>query len=168
MVNVEHQQRSAQIILRPNCSADWQSNRRLIAFIAAANCVFASGFIAIGAWLILPFMGLEILLLWLLLRRVFGRLQFQQVVKLDDDQLIVESGYHHLRQNWRWQRDSATVLVNTRPHPWDPLHISLSHAGEEIALGRFLNKDDTEILLRALRREGLAIRQFSEYGDFIA
>lgn len=161
MVQIENQQQATQIILRPNCSASWQSNRRILACVIALNSVFASGFLAMGAWLVLPFMGLEVLLLWYLLRKVFGKLQLQQIVQLDGASLLIESGYFYPERRWCWPRQSCSVLVTVLSHPWDPLRISLSHQGEEVALGRFLNKDDCGKLLAELKRLGLPIRQFS-------
>ncbi|MEE2653797.1 MAG: DUF2244 domain-containing protein, partial [Pseudomonadota bacterium] len=84
MVETQTNRDGSQIVLRPNRSASWQSNRRILAAIAGLNLVFASGFLAIGAWMILPFMGLELFLLWVLLRRVFGKLQIQQVIHINE------------------------------------------------------------------------------------
>ncbi|MBD2859586.1 DUF2244 domain-containing protein [Spongiibacter sp. KMU-158] len=168
MVTCDIQQQLAQIILKPNCSADWSSNRRVIAGIAAINTLFATGFIAIGAWMILPFMGLELFLLWWLLRRVFSQLQYRQVLKLDERRIRIESGFHQPSQIWDWPREQATVLVKTQRHALEPLKISVSHRGEEVALGHFLNKDDCQNLLDALRKSGLIIRQFSDSGELTA
>jgi uncharacterized membrane protein len=164
MVNVEYQQQQAQITLRPNCSASWQSNQRILAAVLMVNVFFASGFVAMGAWLVLPFMGLELLLIWHVLRKVFSKLQLQQIVRLDSQKLLIESGHRYLEQRWQWPRQTCSVLVTVLPHPWDPLHISLSHCGEQIALGRFLNKDDSGRLLEELRKLGLPIRQFGIEG----
>ena len=161
MVQVETQHEATQITLRPNCSASWQSNRRILAGVLALNCLFASGFVAMGAWLVLPFMGLELVLLWYLLRKVFGKLQLQQIVHLDGASLLIESGYFYPERRWCWPRQTCSVLVTVLPHPWDPLRISLSHQGEEVALGRFLNKEDCSTLLAELKRLGLPVRQFS-------
>lgn len=160
MVTIEYQQHCAQIILRPNCSASWQSNRRIIAAVLAVNMLFGSGFVAAGAWMVLPFMGLEVLLLWGLLRKVFGQLQLQQVVHLDGQQLRIECGHRCPERCWQWPLQTCSVLVTVCPHPWDPLRISLSHQGEQVALGRFLNKDDSSRLLAALKQLGLPVRQY--------
>ncbi len=168
MVECHKQQTRIHIVLRPNCSADWQSNRRILLFIALANTLFASGFIAIGAWMILPFMGLELLLLWWLLRRVFQQLQFKQVIRLDSDRLTIENGFIYPLQKWDWPRECASVLVRSKPHPLEPFKISLNHQGQEVALGEFLNQEDRQNLLNSLQKAGLSIRQFSHDGDLLA
>ena len=63
MIAIQDHEDSAEIILRPNCSASWDQNRRIIFAVMAVNTLFSTGFIVIGAWLVLPFMGLELLIL---------------------------------------------------------------------------------------------------------
>ncbi|QQD16962.1 DUF2244 domain-containing protein [Spongiibacter nanhainus] len=168
MVEIGTDGQHAQIIIRPNCSSSWQSNRRIIAAIFSVNALFASGFIASGAWLVLPFMGFELTALWLVLRRVFQRLQIQQVVRLNGQELRIESGYFRAERSWRWPQQASSVLVTQCPHPWDPLRISLSHSGEYVVIGQFLNRDDSRRLLDALRDSGLPIRQFGSDGTLAA
>ncbi len=168
MVNTETLKDYSRIILRPNRSASWQSNRRIITAVAAINLLFASGFLAVGAWLILPFMGLEVLLLWYLLRRVFGKLQIQQIVSFKGQQLQVESGRFCAERRWRWPLSESGILVTEHDHPWTPLEIHLCHRGEMVRLGDFLNKEDSQKLLAALRKHGLALRQCSADGSLDA
>ena len=168
MVTIEYHEQRAQIILRPNCSANWQTNRLIIAAVIAINLLFGSGFLALGAWMVLPFMGLEVLVLWHVLRKVFSQLQLQQIVQLDSQSLLIESGHCTAEQRWQWPRQTCSVLVTVLPHPWDPLQISLSHQGEQVRLGRFLNKDDCRRLLNELKELGLPVRQFSGEGSLAA
>ncbi|WP_272990574.1 MULTISPECIES: DUF2244 domain-containing protein [Spongiibacter] len=161
MVSTETLNQVSRIILRPNCSASWESNRRIIFGIGLANLIAASGMLSIGAWLVLPFMGLELFLLWYLLRRVFGKLQIQQVVSIEGNALTVEMGYFCAERRWLWPLADSRVLVTQHDHPWTPLEISLCHHGEAVRLGAFLNKEDCEKLLGILRQQGLMVRQFS-------
>lgn len=168
MVDTERCNDGSRIILRPNRSASWQSNRRIITTVATVNLIIASGFLAVGAWLILPFMGLEIFLLWYLLRRVFGRLQIQQIVSVNGDQLRVETGRFCAEHRRCWPRTESSILVTEQQHPWTPLEIHLCHHGETLRLGAFLNKDDCQKLLLALRQLGLPLRQFGANGELNA
>ncbi|MFT7405659.1 DUF2244 domain-containing protein [Zhongshania sp.] len=159
MIDISDKDQSAEIILRPNCSASWNQNRRIIVAVMAVNAVFSGGFIAIGAWMVLPFMGIELLVMWLILSRVFQNLQIQQIVNLTSQTLSIDVGHQHREQRWQWPRDGSCVLVSVRSHPWDPLQISLSHCGEQVSIGGFLNKDDSQQLLSELRRH-LPIRHY--------
>ena len=63
MVSARHNAEESLIILRPNRSADWRANRNLLLSLAALSCVISTGFALLGAWVILPFAGLEIAVL---------------------------------------------------------------------------------------------------------
>ncbi|MGB1456360.1 DUF2244 domain-containing protein [Spongiibacter marinus] len=161
MVETQTNRDGSQIVLRPNRSASWQSNRRILAAIAGLNLVFASGFLAIGAWMILPFMGLELFLLWVLLRRVFGKLQIQQVIHINEQQLRIESGYFCAEQQCQWPQQHSGILVLEHHHPWAPLEISLCCRAKTVRVGAFLNREDSVELLAALKRLGLRVQQYS-------
>jgi len=67
MIDIRNKEQGSEIILRPNCSADWSENRRIIQTVMLFNTALGICFAASGAWLVLPFIGLEMLLLWLVL-----------------------------------------------------------------------------------------------------
>ena len=160
MIDIHNKEQGSEIILRPNCSADWPVNRRIIHTVMLFNVVLGLCFAANGAWLILPFMGLELLLLWLVLGTVFRKLQVQHIVSIDLKNLSIDAGHRHCEYHWQWPKQTCCVLVTVLPHPWDPLQISISHCGESVRIGGFLNKDDSRALLSALRQSGLAVRHF--------
>jgi uncharacterized membrane protein len=105
-------------------------------------------------------MGLELIMLWLILRVTFRKLQVQHVVNIDPQNLCIDVGHRYCEHHWQWPKNTSKVLVTVLPHPWDPLQISLSHCGECVSIGDFLNKDDSRALLSALRKSGLAIRHY--------
>ncbi|CAA0079121.1 Uncharacterised protein [Zhongshania aliphaticivorans] len=160
MIKVHSDTQSAEITLRPNCSASWHQNHRIIVSIAAVNGLLSSGFIAAGAWLVIPIIIIETLLMWLLMRCVFHRLQIQQIVSLNAQFLSIDIGHHRREQAWLWPRNTSCVLVSLQAHPWDPLKISLSHCGRQVLIGEFLNKEDSHLLLNALRQH-LPVRHYS-------
>jgi uncharacterized membrane protein len=161
MINIRDSEQSAEIILRPNSSASWAQNRRIIIAVMMVNTLFSMGFVAIGAWLVLPFMGLELLMMYLVMSRLFQKLQIQQIVNLNSQTLSIDVGHRRCERSWQWPKTNSCVLVTVRPHPWDPLQISLSHCGEHVLIGGFLNKDDSLQLLSTLRRH-LPVRHYSE------
>ena len=161
VVETKTRQSGTQIVLQPNRSASWQSNRRILCTIAGFNLVFASGFLSISAWMILPFIGLELLLLWALLRRVFEKLQIQQVIYVDGESVHIESGYVRAEKYWQWPHRESGILVLEHNHPWAPLEISVCYGGKAVRLGAFLNRDDSLLLLAALKNLGLGIQQHS-------
>jgi len=48
-------------VIRPNCSMNWPMTLRLIVIIAIVMLLIAIGFLTMGLWLVLPFLGLELI-----------------------------------------------------------------------------------------------------------
>jgi uncharacterized membrane protein len=173
---------SACIIARPNQSASWQSNKRLIVIIGIFSGLVATLFSAIGAWLILPVAGLEITALGSALYLVCRRAGLRHILHVQGQQLLLEKGHRHSLQRWQLDKTNTSLFVERQQHPWDPVKISLYYRHQHhpkkkrdnncqqgqielIPIGEFLNKDDSQRLLAALRQQGLKVRNDSCNGD---
>jgi len=167
VVTVSHDQAKLQIILKPNRSLNWRGNQLLIASFAVIALLITTVFIIAGAWVIAPFAGLEILLLSTALYYVCWKLNFQQVISIVDQRLVIEKGYYKPKQRWSFDRDNIAVAVKDKDHPWDAIEIMLftKTGTDKIPIGEFLNKEDCEILLSALRQAQLPIKDYSRHGS---
>ena len=152
------------IVAEPNRSASWEVNKMVLLAMCCLSGVIAGGFALLGAWPILPFAGLEMLALGSALYYVCWKLRYRHVVTLKADSVLIQKGHYHPRQQWRFDRDSTTIQVMTQPHPWDAPQISFCNCGEQVSLGEFLSKEDTEKLLHLLR-EQFRIQAHSENGQ---
>lgn len=157
------------IIAQPNQSADWETNKQLLLGLGLLSGVIATGFTLVGAWLILPFAGLEMTALGGALYVVCRKLNMRHVLYFAGDQLVIEKGMRFPQRVWRLPRQAASIIVERQNHPWDPIKINLccrdqQGAVEQISIGEFLNKEDSQLLLDALRRQGLAVRSDSDAG----
>ena len=96
MINVEYNRQSheGRIVLQPNRSISWRANRIFLLLIALITILIASAFALLGAWLILPFAGIEILLLASLLWYVYTIHTRQEVVHFSTAEVMVEKGRH--------------------------------------------------------------------------
>lgn len=150
------------IIAQPNRSASWRANQILIALFSVWAGIVAAVFLNIGAWPVLPFLGLEIAGLAAGLYYVCWKVQQRHVLRLAVDGLVVEKGVYCPRRVWRFPHQGLSVSVEVQNHPWDPLKIFLCSPAEQIAFGEFLNRDDSKKLLSLLRQQGLAVRNYSE------
>lgn len=52
-----------RLTVRPNCALGWRTTKWLIAGFGLCLVVVASWFAALGAWLVVPFAGIELLVL---------------------------------------------------------------------------------------------------------
>lgn len=162
MITLESQDNEQLLVARPNHSANWRTNKWLIAAFGTWCCLIALFFAALGLWPIAPFMGLEIIAVATGLYAVCWKLEQRHVLRFRVDTLVIEKGAYHPRLSWQWPRTTTFVSVEVQPHAWDPLKIFLCSRSEQIAIGNFLNHDESEELLRQLRAQGLAVRNFSE------
>lgn len=152
MLQIEHDTdwNRGRIILRPHPPSSWQANL-WIAGLAALLCLsFAVGFALAGAWLILPFAGLEIMALFGLLYYVSIKTRIQEVILFNDSEIRVQRGRRWPVQDWHCQRFGCRLHVYTPPHPWYSSQVRLRCHGEEMELGRFLSDRDRRALIRNL------------------
>jgi len=50
-------------IVRPNCALSWRTTKLVLLFFAGCFAALSAYFAAVGAWLVLPFAGLELAVL---------------------------------------------------------------------------------------------------------
>lgn len=139
------------IVVEPNRSSDWQTNKWVLVALCCLSAVIAGFFVTLGAWPILPLAGLEMLALGGALYYVSWKLQYRHVITLDGETVQVQKGHYRPRQSWRFRLNEARLSVRPEQHPWDGPRISLCHGGDEVSLGEFLNREDSEDLLALLR-----------------
>ncbi len=157
MVSVSHDEGRRLIILRPNRSADWHQNRMLWMLLFSHSSLIATGFALAGAWMILPFAGLELLLLGAALWYVNWKCNHQQVITLDGASLAIDKGVLRPRRRWRFVTVETSVSVLEAPFPNEPPRVSLCSAGEQVGIGEFLGHEELAELLSRLRACGLRV-----------
>ena len=142
---------AAIIVLRPNNSASWQFNIRIIASLAIIAFFISTYFALHGLWLIFPFAGLEVgflaICLYLRLRDNFDT----EVITFDDASVTIERGCYHAEKSWKYHRMWAKIFVKKPTIHGRPKQIFIRSHGKELELGSFLNKKDKEILIKDLK-----------------
>jgi uncharacterized membrane protein len=83
----------AVLIINPNRNLTWQQSKRLFLFFAFCCSAVAVYFYSIGAWLVLPFVGLEILLIGLAIYCQSCCAHHQQIIKIESDRVrVIDNG----------------------------------------------------------------------------
>ena len=147
-----------RIVLTPNRSLNWRGNQYVILSLLLISALISTGFALVGAWVILPFAGIEICALAGCLYYVSWKLSYCHVLEFKSDVLSVEKGVYFPKHAWRFPVHEVAAHVATPRHDWDGPLIHLVHRQESILVGEFLNKADREKLLRALRAQRLTVR----------
>tara|TARA_B110000014_G_scaffold95382_1_gene65439 strand:- start:968 stop:1450 length:483 start_codon:yes stop_codon:yes gene_type:complete len=139
-----------RILIRPNQSISWKSGLVFMLVIAFTCLSIGLGFAYVGATLILPFAGLEVIFVGICTYLVLNKTSQQEVITLSKDKLIIEKGAYRLKKVWEYFRLWSYITVERPQHPWYPAHIVVTSKGERVPLGDFLNEQEKEELVSSL------------------
>ena len=112
-----------------------------------------------GAWVIIPFAGLELIALACGIYLTSRECQRQEVLSIDDEDIHLEKGRKRKQAEWTLPARYARLRVASPPHPFTPAKLSLTHRDTEVSIGGFLNIEDTEKLIGMLEKNGLLIER---------
>ena len=146
------------VSLIPNRSSSWAETRLLLCALCGTTLAIGVLWALSGAWVVLPFSGLEAALVAWVLYRVCYMTYQRQVVTCSAERLLVQTGTHFPKRSWELERARAHLSVTDARHPLDPVRLRLVDGNHSIELGSFLNRDDKAEALRALKRAGLHVR----------
>ena len=139
-----------RILIRPNQSISWKSGLVFVLVIAFTCLSIGLGFAYVGATLILPFAGLEVIFVGICTYLVLNKTSQQEVITLSKDKLIIEKGAYRLKKEWEYFRLWSYITVERPQHPWYPAHIVVTSKGERVPLGDFLTEEEKEELVSSL------------------
>ena len=153
MIQIESNKKESlfRITLTPNKSLSWKSNILFILAISVTCGVIGIAFYIAGAFLILPFAGLEIILVGTCVYLVVQRSYKQEIITLTPEKLKIEKGNSKPNQFWEYFRIWAFVVVEKPKHPWYPAHIVITSKGERVPIGDFLTEKEKLDLVDKLR-----------------
>lgn len=140
-----------RIIARPNCSLSPKGRVGVVALIASFSLAVAIGFSLIGAWLVLPFAGLELVAVAYAFYYINCHAADYESITIEGDQLAVEKRDYKNTSQIVFHRYWARVLLRQMPSG-DQSLLLRSH-GKEVEFGRhFMNNDQRLALAQQLKR----------------
>lgn len=126
---------------RPNCSLSPAASRCAFFLIALATLSVAFGFFLIGAWMVLPFAGAELLVLYGCLHYVWLHASDYERLTIDDDKILVEKHAPGLDMQVEFNSYWARVILDCLPNGYCR-RLALRSHGKEIEFGRFLSSEE--------------------------
>ncbi len=144
-------ERAGRIVIQPNHSWSWRANVWLVAVLAAVSGAIGLGFAWRGMWPVLPFAGLEVVVVLGSLYYCVRRTHTQEVLTFSPDMLLFERGVREPRVRRQFQRYFTRIFVRPPPHPWYRKRIALRCRGQELEIGSFLTSEEKDDLVSALR-----------------
>lgn len=139
------------IVVSPNQSAHWRTTKRFLWLVSGFALAIGLTFALSGAWLVLPFAGLEVTALVWVMYCVARQCHQQQVIYLDDKRIRVEKGYRTPKQAWDSELFWTRLIVSTPPHRGHPQKLILRGKQQQVEIGEFLNEQDKKKLIGELR-----------------
>ncbi len=125
-------------IIKRNCSATPAQLASLFASIVALSFIFGVGFAAFGLWMVLPFVGIELLAVAAAFF-VYGRHAADvERIELSDDVVRVAQVDGSAKREWRCAALWARIEIEGGAGDADRVHAFLASRGERIEVGRHL------------------------------
>jgi uncharacterized membrane protein len=141
---------SFKVTFKPNSALSTLSKQKVVILLTVIPSVIGIAFCFLGAWLVLPFVGLEIAALAYAFYYVNRHETDYESISIDADNLIVERciGEQVSQQviNPYW------VKVVQHELPNGELHLYLQSHGKEIEIGRYLTRKQRELLAGQLKQ----------------
>ena len=145
-LNLNNDGFTGDILIEPNRPIKWSDNVRFIKIFALLSLIIAMFFVFHGFLLVLPFSGLEILVLSVCLYLVFKRYSICQVIHFTKDSVILESGDGTVNDRIEYQRYWSKFYIDCNGHYNIP-RLSISSMGKSTEIGPFLSYDDKTSLI---------------------
>lgn len=140
-----------RIIAKPNCSLSSKERLGVVVLIASFSLMIATGFVLAGAWLVLPFAGLELLAVGFAFYYINCHAGDYESITIEGDKLAIEKHSYKKTSEIVFNRYWARVLLRDLPGG-DQALLLRSH-GKEVEFGRyFMNNDQRLALAEQLKK----------------
>ena len=145
MVKVKELEASKfEILLKPNSSLTGQTRILFLGSIFFICSTIGIGFFLAGGVMILPFAGLEIILVYLAFRLSFNWSKQKQIIILSKDHIEVR--VDGLKEFFTWKEFRSFATFNVTKDDSKDEDLSFRSKGKEIYIGDFLNQEDKQRL----------------------
>jgi len=137
---------SLLLTLTPNKSSTVQQNIIFFGFLSVLCITFGIGFFVLGATMILPFAGLEIMLLFIILRVNRNWLNQSEKIYLDKLFVKLEKGKNDITFD-RFLSKFSIVDHKTKKR------VFITGNNQKVEIGSFLNEEEIEELITLLKQK---------------
>ncbi len=124
----------------------WRANLWLAASLGVVVGGISLFMAAHGLWLVVPFAGLEIVLILGCLYLTLRRLSRKEVITVEGQAIRLEWGYTRAERQVELPRQWSRLHYACADSPFDCGELSVAANGQRYALGRCLNKQEKKRL----------------------
>ena len=142
----------ASIVIAPNCSLTVRG-ALLFFLVACVPCFGIAGVLTyLGFWPVLPFAGLEMLILGVALRISLARRHHRQTIVISESDVIIQSNIGKIHGEVVFPRHWAQVKLRRSPSRLHPSRLVIESHGRQCAVGDFLTEEERRGLYGKLNR----------------
>ena len=145
---------NVEITLSPNRSLSTVQTQWVVFGVCTFVLIVALFWSMQGAFLVLPFAGLDIILFAYIMFKVNQESSRKQLITIDSQNILVQSGKIEIEEALTFLR-SDTYVVVAEQQAKKPLGLKLSDSKSYCELGTFLTNSDKTEVRKALRVAGL-------------
>jgi uncharacterized membrane protein len=145
-----------RFIIRPNNSLGTTGKIIFFMVVCLVSVGLAIRFWLLGAWLVMPVVLLEMIVLGVAFYLVDRAARDIETIDLSEDSLKVTRSVKSVVDEWRFQPYWVQVVLRSDRIAWYPSHLSLRSHGKSIEIGTCLTDEEREELSLNLK-EGLRI-----------
>jgi uncharacterized membrane protein len=146
-----------KIIIRPNNSLSAKASVRVVFSLVFIVLLVATAFANIGAWLVLPFAGLEVALVVYAFYTVYTHSADFESITIDDERVIIEKKSRQQCDKTEFQRYWAQITereVENKHGIKAKKALFIGSHGKEVEFGRdFITDAQRSFLARELRQK---------------
>lgn len=157
MVELFKSKYSTRIKLTPNRSLTWFQAKLIMIIMIFIVMVIALAWSFVGAWLVLPFAGIEVGLFVFLLYKVTKWTYLQQIITFTEDEIIVETGINKRLSLETIDKEGLEILFTESELNWHIPRVDLRNKQLSIQIGEFLNAEDSQILKNSFEQLGYPV-----------
>lgn len=139
-----------RFLVRPNCSLSWAGVVRFYLWMVAVTFGIAITFAVNGAWLVLPFAGLEMLVLGAALYCVARRCASWQLITIDTDTINIYVSEAADTPAVTFRRAWAKIEYQVTKKNWYPPRLTICSHGQVVEIGNCLNEAERKNLANKL------------------
>ena len=141
---------TVRLVVQGNQSMSWKANVWLAASLGGITMSLALALASFGLWMVIPFAGLEVIVITVCLYLTLKRLGRREVITVDSQAIVLEWGYHSAEKSVNLPRQWSRLRYDCADNPFDVGDLSLGAHGRRYRLGAALGREEKKSLYSAL------------------
>ena len=142
----------SRFVVTPNCSMTWRDNKIFVASLAIISFGIAGAFAVQGLWMIIPFAGLEIIFLTVILYMCCLRATQCEVISIGADNIQIEVGRQKMRELHSFQKAWTCVELYPPRRSNENSRLVMRSKGKELEIGACLSEPDRKSLALSIKQ----------------